>query len=59
MFMATSPERRGFLRNAMEAFIQARQRQAQLYVNDVLRSLERDPPAEEASRSAASRKRPE
>ncbi len=57
--MATSPERRGFLRNAMEAFIQARQRQAQLYVNDVLRSLERDPPAEEASRSAASRKRPE
>lgn len=57
--MASNPERRGFLRNAVEAFIQARQRQAQLYVNDVLRSLKRDTPAEEAIRRAASRKQAE
>jgi hypothetical protein len=57
--MASSPERRGFLRNAVEAFIEARQRQAQLYVNDVLRSLDRQAPAEQVRSSIASKRRSE
>ena len=55
--MASSPERRGFLRNAVEAFIEARQRQAQLYVNDVLRSLDRQSPAEQVRSSTTSKRR--
>ena len=38
--MATNFARRGFLRNAVEAFIEARQRQAAVYVNNVLQSLD-------------------
>ena len=37
---ATRFARRGFLRNALEALIEARQRQAALYVNNVLQSLD-------------------
>jgi hypothetical protein len=38
--MATNFARRSFLRTAVEAFIEARQRQASAYVNNVLQSLD-------------------
>jgi len=57
--MASSSQRRGFLRNALEAFVSARQRQAQRYVDDVLRSLDRELPADQVRRTAASKKRPD
>jgi hypothetical protein len=57
--MASSPERRGFFRNAIEAFVEARQRQAHRYLVDVLRSLDRETLADQVRTSAAAKRRPE
>lgn len=57
--MASRHERDGFLRNAFDAFVRARQRQAQIYVDDVLRSLDRGTLADQFHGSARAKKRPD
>lgn len=57
--MASRHETDGFLRNAFDAFVRARQRQAQIYVDDVLRSLDRGTLADQFHGSARAKKRPD